>query len=66
MADIAKYVDGLNISFPNRLFMKLVFRYMLLPRAWRMDAFGKMLEQIPFRRTEIIPGAIGMEIWLDA
>jgi ubiquinone/menaquinone biosynthesis C-methylase UbiE len=66
LADVAKYVDGLDMSFPNRLFMKLTFRYMLLPRAWRTDAFAKMLEQIPFRRTEIILNAIGMEIWLDA
>jgi ubiquinone/menaquinone biosynthesis C-methylase UbiE len=65
-ADIAKYVDGLDISLPNRLFMKLVFRVMLVPRAWRADAFAKMLEQIPFRHTEIISSAIGMEIWLDA
>ncbi len=66
LADVAKYVDGLDMSFPNRLFMKLTFRYMLLPRAWRADDFAKMLEQIPFRRTEIILNAIGMEIWFDA
>jgi ubiquinone/menaquinone biosynthesis C-methylase UbiE len=66
MADIAKYVDSLDVSFSNRLFMKLVFRTMLLPRAWRIDSFAKMLEQISFRRTEIIPDAIGMEIWLEA
>jgi ubiquinone/menaquinone biosynthesis C-methylase UbiE len=66
LADVAKYVDGLDMSFPNRLFMKLTFRYMLLPRAWRADDFAKMLEKIPFRRTEIILNAIGMEIWLDA
>ena len=66
MADIARYVDGLDISFANRLFMKFTFRCMLLPRAWRTDAFARMLVQIPFRRTEIIPGAIGMEVWLDA
>jgi ubiquinone/menaquinone biosynthesis C-methylase UbiE len=66
MADIAHYVDALDLSWLNRLFMKLTFRTMLLPRAWRTDAFAKMLEQIPFRHTEIIPDAIGMEIWLDA
>jgi ubiquinone/menaquinone biosynthesis C-methylase UbiE len=66
MADIAKYVDGLEVSLPNRLVMKLIFRYLLLPRAWRAEAFAKMLEQIPFRHTEIIPNAIGMEVWLDA
>jgi ubiquinone/menaquinone biosynthesis C-methylase UbiE len=66
MSDIARYVDSLDISFLNRLFIKLTFRYMLLPRAWRTDAFAKMLEQLPFRRTEIIPSDIGMEVWIDA
>jgi ubiquinone/menaquinone biosynthesis C-methylase UbiE len=66
MADVAHYVDGLELSWLNRLVMKLTFRIMLLPRAWRADAFARMLEPIPFRRTEIIADAIGMEIWLDA
>jgi ubiquinone/menaquinone biosynthesis C-methylase UbiE len=66
VADIARYIDGLNISLLNRLIMKVTFRAMLLPRAWRMDDFAKMLEQIPFRHTEIIPDALGMEIWLEA
>jgi ubiquinone/menaquinone biosynthesis C-methylase UbiE len=65
MADIARYVDDLGISFLNRTFMKLTFRYMLLPRAWQTDAFARMVEQVPFRRTEIIPSGIGMEVWLD-
>ena len=66
MADIGRYVDGLDLSLPNRWFMKLTFRTMLLPRAWRMDAFAEMLDQIPFRRTQIVPNSIGMEVWLDA
>jgi ubiquinone/menaquinone biosynthesis C-methylase UbiE len=66
VADIDAYVDGLGVSLLNRLFIKATFRTMLLPRAWPMDAFAKLLEGIPFRRTEIIPNAIGMEIWLDA
>ena len=65
-ADIAKYVDRLDVSLANRIIMKLTFRYLLLPRAWRADAFAKMLEQIPFRRTKVVPDVIGMEIWLDA
>jgi hypothetical protein len=55
MADIAKYGDGLEVSFPNLLLMKLVFRYMLLPRAWKTDAFAEMLTKIPFRHTESSP-----------
>lgn len=65
MTDIATYVDGLGVSFFNRFLMKLTFRAMLLPRAWRMDAFSEMLKQVPFRHTEIVPNAIGMEVWLD-
>lgn len=66
MADIAKYVDGLRVSFFNRLFIKFTFRYMLRPRAWPMQAFAEMLKQIPFRKTEIVPNPIGMEVWLEA
>jgi ubiquinone/menaquinone biosynthesis C-methylase UbiE len=66
MTDIGRYVDGLGVSLVNRVVMKLTFRYMLLPRAWRTDAFARMLERSPFRRTEIIANAIGMEVWLDA
>jgi ubiquinone/menaquinone biosynthesis C-methylase UbiE len=65
MHDISKYVDELGVSLLDRLSMKFIFRLMLLPRAWRMDAFAKMLTQIPFRHTEIIPDAVGMEIWLE-
>lgn len=66
MAEIADYVDGLGVSFLNRVFINFTFRHMLLPRAWPAEAFATMLEKIPFRRTEIVPNAIGMEIWLDA
>ena len=66
MADIAKYVDGLDVSFLNRLFMKFTFRFMLLSRAWPTEDFAKMLGKIPFRHAQIVPNAIGMEIWLDA
>jgi len=66
MTDIAAYVDGLGVSFLNGLAMKLTFRAMLLPRAWRMDAFSDLLRQVPFRHTEIVPNAIGMGAWLDA
>lgn len=66
MADIARYVDRLEMSWLNRLAMKVTFRAMLLPRAWRTDAFAALLKEIPFRRTEIIPDTIGLEVWLDA
>jgi ubiquinone/menaquinone biosynthesis C-methylase UbiE len=66
MVDIAEYVDSLEVTFLSRLFMKLIFRYMLLPRAWRTDALAEMLGQIPFHHTQIIPNAVGMKISFDA
>ena len=66
MADIGAYVDGLDVSLISSLFMKLVFRFMLLPRAWRIDDFTRLAKQAPFRHTEVVPNAIGMEVWLQA
>lgn len=66
MSEISRYVDSLGASLPNRLFTKFVFRTVLLPRAWTEAAFAEMLRQIPFRRAEIEPNAIGMDIWLEA
>jgi hypothetical protein len=51
-------------SKPAR-FTKLVFRTMLLPRAWRTEDFARMLARLTFRHTDISPDAIGMEVWLD-
>jgi len=66
MADIGAYIDGLGVSVWNRIVMKLIFRHMLLPRAWRTDDFAALLQQSPFRHSEIVANAIGMEVWLDA
>jgi len=66
MADIGAYVDGLEVSLFSSLFMKLIFRFMLLPRAWPIDDFTRLAKQAPFRHTEVVPNAIGMEVWLQA
>uniref|UniRef100_A0A372IUV0 Class I SAM-dependent methyltransferase n=2 Tax=Paracidobacterium acidisoli TaxID=2303751 RepID=A0A372IUV0_9BACT len=65
MSEIAKYVDGLGVSALNRLFMKFVFRFSLLKRAYTMLEFERMLARIPFRNTEIRPEPVGMEIWFE-
>jgi ubiquinone/menaquinone biosynthesis C-methylase UbiE len=66
MADISGYVDGLEVSWFSSLFMKLVFRYMLLPRAWRIDDFARLAKEAPFHHTDVVANAIGMEVWLQA
>jgi ubiquinone/menaquinone biosynthesis C-methylase UbiE len=65
MSEIRKYVDGLGVSMANRIFMKLVFRFGLLKRAWSKEAFEKMLRKVPFRHTEIRVIGVGVEVWLD-
>lgn len=66
MADIRAYVDGLELSWFSSLFTKLVFRYMLLPRAWPIDDLARLAKQAPFHHSEVVPNAIGMEVWLEA
>jgi ubiquinone/menaquinone biosynthesis C-methylase UbiE len=65
MSEIGKYVDGLGVSALNRFFMKFVFRYGLLKRAYTMQEFDSMLAKVPFRSTEIRPDPVGMEIWFE-
>jgi ubiquinone/menaquinone biosynthesis C-methylase UbiE len=65
MAEIGKYVDGLGVSVANRIFMKFVFRFSLLKRAWTQEAFERMLKKAPFRHTEIHVFGIGLEILLN-
>jgi ubiquinone/menaquinone biosynthesis C-methylase UbiE len=65
MDEINRYVDDLGVSWPNRVVMKSVFRHVLLPRAWKMDDLAETLNKIPFSHTEIVPNALGMDIWLS-
>jgi hypothetical protein len=54
------------VSWFSGLFMKLVFRHMLLHRAWSIDDFARLAKQAPFHHTEVVANAIGMEVWLEA
>jgi ubiquinone/menaquinone biosynthesis C-methylase UbiE len=65
MDEINRYVDDLGVSWPNRVLMKSVFRHVLLRRAWKMDDLAETLKKIPFAHTEIVPNALGMDVWLS-
>ncbi len=65
MAEIRKYVAGLELSWASTLFTNLTFRFMLLKRAYTQQEFQAMLDRVPFASTRIDANAIGMEVWFE-
>ena len=65
MAEIRKYVAGLELSRASALFTNLTFRFMLLKRAYTQQEFQAMLDRVPFASTRIDANAIGMEVWFE-
>jgi ubiquinone/menaquinone biosynthesis C-methylase UbiE len=61
MAEIKRYVNSVGLSVWNRLATQLIFRLMLLKRAYTKPEMEKMLEGIGFRKAEVRTNAIGME-----
>jgi ubiquinone/menaquinone biosynthesis C-methylase UbiE len=65
MAEIRKYVDGLELPWMQRMFTLFTFRFMLLHRAYTQEQFRSMLQQVPFASTRVDMNAIGMEVWFE-
>ena len=65
MADINRYIAGLDLGLFSRWFTSLTFRFMLLRRAYTVPAFQRMLAGVGFASTRIDTNDIGMEIWLE-
>jgi ubiquinone/menaquinone biosynthesis C-methylase UbiE len=63
MAMISTYVDRLGVNVWNGLFMKLVFRFVLIRRAYTIAEFRDMLGKVPFKRTWIEENPVGLEVW---
>lgn len=63
MANIRRYVDGLDLGVLSRWFTLLTFRFMLLKRAYTKPALEKLLDGAGFRNTEVRTNEIGMEAW---
>lgn len=64
MRAINQYVDRMGLSFLNRWFTRLTFRFMLLKRAYTRDELEKMLAQTGFAKKEIQEAEVGFEAWL--
>ena len=65
MTMISTYVDRIGMSVWNGLFTKLIFRFMLIGRAYTIPEFKDMLSKVPFARTWIEANEIGLEAWFE-
>jgi ubiquinone/menaquinone biosynthesis C-methylase UbiE len=66
MDEINRYVDRLGVPWLDRIATKLIFRHMLLPRAWPVAEMRRMLAAVPFRWADVTTEAIGMEVSFEA
>jgi ubiquinone/menaquinone biosynthesis C-methylase UbiE len=66
VAEIRRYVDGLGVSWLNRLFMMAVFRSMLIRRAYPIDDIRRMTAQAGWTDARIDLTPVGFEAWARA
>jgi ubiquinone/menaquinone biosynthesis C-methylase UbiE len=64
MAEIKQYVNGLGVSPLNRWFMLLVFRHMLIKRAYPLEEFRRMAVEAGWVQPQINSSRMGFEAWL--
>jgi len=64
LAEIRGYVNGLGVSLLNRWFMMLVFRFMLIKRAYPVDDIRNMARQAGWIDPKIEITAVGFEAWM--
>ncbi|MGO8731271.1 MAG: class I SAM-dependent methyltransferase [Terriglobia bacterium] len=62
---ISQSVDGMGLSFVNRIITKLTFRFLLLRRAYTKNEIQQFISQTGFRRANIQDSLIGYEISLE-
>jgi ubiquinone/menaquinone biosynthesis C-methylase UbiE len=65
MTMISTYVDQMGMGVWNGLFTKIIFRFMLLRRAYTIPQFKDMLAKVPFSRTWIEANEVGLEAWFE-
>jgi ubiquinone/menaquinone biosynthesis C-methylase UbiE len=64
VAELRRYVKGLGVGLLNRWFMMLVFRAMLIERAYPLDEIRRMTEEAGWRKPRIEPSPVGFEAWM--
>jgi ubiquinone/menaquinone biosynthesis C-methylase UbiE len=62
--DINAHVKSMGLGWCNALVTRLVFKHMLLKRAYSQDQFRQMVSQTPFQTCAIETDSIGLEVTL--
>jgi ubiquinone/menaquinone biosynthesis C-methylase UbiE len=64
VAELRRYVNGLGVSRLNRWFMMLVFRGMLIKRAYPLDEMRRMVAQAGWTEPRLETSPLGFEAWM--
>ena len=62
--ELKRYVDGLGVNLLNRWFMMVIFRGMLIKRAYRLEEIRRMAIEAGWVEPRIDSSPIGFEAWL--
>jgi ubiquinone/menaquinone biosynthesis C-methylase UbiE len=62
--ELKRYVDGLGVNLLNRWFMMVVFRGMLIKRAYRLEEIRSMAIEAGWTDPRIDSSPVGFEAWL--
>ena len=60
--EISNEVEAMELSTLNRVLTKLIFKKVLLKRAYTQEHFEQMLKQTAFSNVEIIDSGVGLEV----
>jgi ubiquinone/menaquinone biosynthesis C-methylase UbiE len=63
MTEVKQYVEGLGVGRLNRWFMLLVFRHMLIKRAYPLEQFRRMAIEAGWDQQQINTSRMGFEAW---
>lgn len=64
LAAVKHYVDGLDVGWLNRWFMMLVFRNILIKRAYPVEEVGRMAFEAGWGEPRIETIPLGFEAWM--
>jgi ubiquinone/menaquinone biosynthesis C-methylase UbiE len=63
LGELRRYVDRLGVGWLNRQFMMLVFRHMLIKRAYPLEAIQHMAADAGWTGVRVESTPIGFEAW---
>ncbi len=64
IAELRRYVNGLGVGLINRWLIMLVFRSMLIKRAYPLDEIRRMMEVAGWTEPRIESSPVGFEAWM--